>query len=288
MNPINWWHREQGGKIAEERPAPPGADDAYPKISTVPAKPEMPDKEALKKLTDSLIADRTNAQHVAQSAPLADPSSPAASPNLFGVGTAPPPAPVIAPPAAAAAGGASPSVPAPNGAASASMPAVNAPAAPPSPAPRKAVQSAPLESPAATAPAAESAPQPPLPEAPPARPVVAGSPPPAAPVTAAPMPAVSSGPAATIVFVESSSDLSAPAAEEVKAFAAKRGTATIGVTGYGDAISSDPDAQSAALNLGLARAHSIMEALKADGVPGASIRVSAEASGHGAALRLIP
>ncbi len=102
------------------------------------------------------------------------------------------------------------------------------------------------------------------------------------------MPLASTGPAATIVFVASSSDLSAPAAQEVKAFAAKRGTATIGVTGYGDAISSDPEAQSAALNLGLARAQSIVEALKADGVPGASIRVSAEASGNGAALRLIP
>ena len=309
MNPINWWHREQGGKIAEERPAAPGADEPYPKISTVPAKPEVPDKEALKKLTDSLIADRTNAQHAAQSAPLADPSSPTASPNLFGVGTAPPPGPATAP--AATGAGASPPAPsgaangaasgaangaasgAPSGAASASMPAVTAPpsppsSAPPSPAPRKAVQSTPLETPVTAPPPAEAAPQPPLPESPPARPVVAGSPPPAAPVTAAPMPLASTGPAATIVFVTSSSDLSAPAAEEVKAFAAKRGTATIGVTGYGDAISSDPDAQSAALNLGLARAQSIMEALKADGVPGASIRVSAEASGNGAALRLIP
>ena len=295
MNPINWWHREQGGKIAEERPAAPGADEPYPKISTVPAKPEVPDKEALKKLTDSLIADRTNAQHAAQSAPLADPSSPTASPNLFGVGTAPPPGPATAPAATGAGAGASPPAPsgAASGAASASMPAVTAPpsppsSAPPSPAPRKAVQSTPLETPVTAPPPAEAAPQPPLPEAPPARPVVAGSPPPAAPVTAAPMPLASTGPAATIVFVTSSSDLSAPAAEEVKAFAAKRGTATIGVTGYGDAISSDPDAQSAALNLGLARAQSIMEALKADGVPGASIRVSAEASGNGAALRLIP
>jgi hypothetical protein len=96
MNPVNWWHKEQGGKIAEERPAPPGADDPYPSLSSVPAKPEPPDPAALKKLTDALVADRGNAQYAAQSAPLADPSSPAASPGLFGVGTAPPPAPAPA------------------------------------------------------------------------------------------------------------------------------------------------------------------------------------------------
>ncbi len=291
MNPIDWWHRQEGGKIAEERPAPPGADDPFPKIATVPAKPEAPDQDALKKLTDSLIADRTNAQHAAQEAPLADPSSPSASPNLFGVGTAPPPAPVIASPAAPA--GAAAPTPAASGAASASIPAVTAPpappsAAPPSAAPRKAVQSAPLQAPAAAAPAAEPTPQPALPAAPPARPGAAGPAP--APVAAAapvPMPTASSGPAATIVFLEATSALSAPAADEVKAFAAKRGSATISVIGFGDAPSSDPDAQSAGLTLGLARAQSIVDALKKAGVPGTAIRVSAEASGHGAALRLV-
>lgn len=101
------------------------------------------------------------------------------------------------------------------------------------------------------------------------------------------MPEASSGPSATIVFTPEASNLSVPATAEVKAFAAKRGTATISVTGYGDSTSSDPDAQAAALNLGLARAQSIVDALKADGVPGTAIRVSAEAAGHGAALRLV-
>ncbi|MDQ2764521.1 MAG: hypothetical protein M3Y22_13905, partial [Pseudomonadota bacterium] len=80
VNPVNWWHRQEGGKIAQDRPAPPGADQPYPNIASVPAKPAPPDAAALKKLTDSLIADRTNAQHAAEAAPLADPSSPAASP----------------------------------------------------------------------------------------------------------------------------------------------------------------------------------------------------------------
>jgi outer membrane protein OmpA-like peptidoglycan-associated protein len=101
------------------------------------------------------------------------------------------------------------------------------------------------------------------------------------------MPAPPGGQTATIVFLEGASNLSAPAADEVKAFAAKRGTGTIAITGYGDSASSDPDAQSAALNLGLSRAQSIVEALKADGVPGVAIRVSAEASGRGASLHLL-
>ena len=32
MNPVNWWHRQEGGKIAEQRPPPPGADQPYPNI----------------------------------------------------------------------------------------------------------------------------------------------------------------------------------------------------------------------------------------------------------------
>jgi outer membrane protein OmpA-like peptidoglycan-associated protein len=299
MNPVNWWHRQEGGKIAEQRPAPPGADQPYPNIATVPPKPDAPDADALRKLTDSLVADRTNAQHAAQSAPLADPSSPTASPSLFGVGTAPPPPPpTVKSPTASASPGASsgPSV------ASASMPAVTAPpapAAPPSAAPRRPVQSAPLEAPTQTPAATDSASavtasppapdlaQPALPSGPPVRANAAGAPPGAPPAMPPPMPAPSSGPSATIVFLERASNLSPPAADEVKAFAAKRGTGTISVTGYGDSASSDPDAQSAALNLGLTRAQSIVNALKAAGVPGTAIRVSAEASGRGASLNLL-
>jgi outer membrane protein OmpA-like peptidoglycan-associated protein len=290
MNPVNWWHRQEGGKIAEDRPPPPGADKPYPNISTVPAKPAPPDAEAMKNLTDSLVADRTNAQHEAQAAPLADPSSPTASPNLFGVGTAPPPPPPGATPPAASTSAGTPI-------ASASMPAVSAPVTPPSAAPRKPVQSTPLAPlPAATAPpaatAAPAASTPPaglppaMPAAPPPRPAIAG-PAPAAQVVPTPMPRPAAGTSATIVFPERASNLSQPAADEVKAFAAKRGKATISVIGYGDSASSDPDAQSAAVNLGLSRAQSIMDVLKTAGVPGTAIRVSAEASGRGASLQLL-
>lgn len=312
VNPANWWHRQEGGKIADDRPAPPGADAPYPNMASVPAKPAMPDAEALKKLTDSLIADRTNAQHAAQSVPLADPSSPSASPALFGVGTAPPPPPVSAA-AAPAPGATGTSV------ASASMPAANAPAAAPAPAPRKAVQSAPLDAPAPAAPPpvaaaapsqpaapaapaipaaplapsavaatpAATPPQPALPAEPPPRPGIAG-PPVATPIVISPVPAtVATGPSATIVFVDGATTLAPPAAGEVKAFAATRGNGVIVVTGYGDAVSSDPAAQTAALSIGLARANAVADALKADGVPAANVRVNAEASGRGASLRLL-
>ena len=296
MNPVNWWHRQQGGKIAEQRPPPPGADQPFPNMATVPAKPETPDAEALKKLTASLVADRTNAQHAAQSAPLADPSSPTASPSLFGVGSAPPPPPPSATPPTTGSGPPGTQV------ASASMPAVTAPPAPAT-APRKAVETAPLEAPAASTPAASTpaattpaattptataaaGPQPALPAAPPERPAAAG-PPPVLPVAPPPMPEPSTGQSATIVFLEGASGLSQPATDEIKAFAAKRGNGTIAVTGYGDSPSSDPEAQSAALTLGLSRAQSIFDALKQDGVPSNAIRVSAEASGRGALLHLM-
>ena len=73
------------------------------------------------------------------------------------------------------------------------------------------------------------------------------------------MPVPAGNTSATIVFVERSTTLSQPAADEVKAFAAKRGKGTISVIGYGDSTSSDPEAQSAALNLGLSRAQSIVD-----------------------------
>jgi hypothetical protein len=46
MNPVSWWHDLQGGKIAEERPPPPGADQPYPNLASVPPKPEAPARRA--------------------------------------------------------------------------------------------------------------------------------------------------------------------------------------------------------------------------------------------------
>ena len=55
----------------------------------------------------------------------------------------------------------------------------------------------------------------------------------------------------------------------------------IAVTGYGDAASNDPDAQSAALTLGLSRAQAMAAALTAAGVPASAVQVDAAAIGRG-------
>jgi outer membrane protein OmpA-like peptidoglycan-associated protein len=339
MNPVSWWHDLQGGKIAEERPPPPGADQPYPNLSTVPPKPAEPDRAALANIAKGLIADRTNTQRANEAAPIADPSLPSASPALFGKGTVPPPPP-----------------PGPPGTetASASLPAADAPAAPPSrasslpapptpspaatatapaKAPVAAVQSAALPPPAADAtstaraaappaiatpapataaaapatnaplappgasaqPAAAAAPAPPLPTTPPPPPNLASSAPAAAapPVaTAAPEqsaapPAANAANTVNVTFVGGSAELPPTAASTLKALASRRGSGIIAVTGYGDASSNDPDAQTAALTLGLSRAQAMAAALTSAGVPRSAVQVDAEAIGRGGAARLV-
>jgi outer membrane protein OmpA-like peptidoglycan-associated protein len=313
MNPVSWWHDLEGGKIAEERPPPPGADQPYPNLASVPPKPAAPDRAALANIASALVADRTNAQHVAAAAPIADPSSPSASPELFGKGTVPPPAP-----------------PPPPGSqqASATMPAVEAPpapAAPPAqasqpasrsetpPPPAKApvgdVQSTPIAPPGATAqPTAQAAAPPSLPAAPPPppnlpgtppAPAITAAPPPPATAPAAPAPAQvaaatpSSAPAGkpantvSVTFVNGSAELPSFAADTLKQLAGRRGNGVIAVTGYGDATSDDPDAQSAALALGLSRAKAMATALTKAGVPASAVQVDAEAVGRGGTARLV-
>jgi outer membrane protein OmpA-like peptidoglycan-associated protein len=331
MNPVSWWHDLQGGAIAEQRPPPPGADQPYPNLASVPAKPAEPDRAALTNIANALIADRTNAQHLAAAAPLPDPSSPSASPELFGRGTAAPPGP------------AAPATAAPAKTASATMPAAEPPPLPqpkasastePPPAPAKApiaaVQSTPLAPPtapqstaeatplappgAAAQPTPEPAPPPPLPTAPPPPPNLPGvsatgpapaqpppapeattpaPPPTAAPTTVAsatPAPAPAPSPSAdsvSVTFVTGSSELPSFGATSLKQLAGRRGNGMIAVTGYGDAASDDPDAQSAALALGLSRAQAMAAALTSAGVPASAVEVGAQAIGRGGTARLV-
>jgi outer membrane protein OmpA-like peptidoglycan-associated protein len=358
MNPVTWWHDLQGGKIAEQRPPPPGADQPYPNLATVPPKPAEPDRAALANIANGLIADRTNTQRADAAAPIADPSSPSASPALFGKGTVPPPPPPPPPGTTTA---------------SASLPAADAPPAPPSPAPSPpspstaspapaaapakapvgAVQTAELPPPAAPGgpaagpvsakpepnapeapgaaaqpgvaaalappaanapltppgasaqPTPEAAPAPPLPTTPPPPPNLpaaggapatpaglppAAAPPPGAPATTAaatPAPPPNSANSVNLTFVDGSADLPPTAASTLKALAARRGGGIIAITGYGDAVSNDPDAQSAALKLGLSRAQAMAAALTSAGVPGSAVQVDAEAIGRGGAARLV-
>ena len=150
---------------------------------------------------------------------------------------------------------------------------------------------APLAPPgAAVTPPVASAPPPAIPTTPPAPPKLSGPGTPAVTVASAspPLaPAPQASNAITLEFVAGSATLPPGASDVLKGIAAQRGKAAIAVTGYGDATSSDPDAQSAALSLGLSRAQAVANVLTADGVPPGVVRVGAEAGGRGASVRLV-
>ncbi len=98
---------------------------------------------------------------------------------------------------------------------------------------------------------------------------------------------VSSGNTIAVVFAYGASDLPPSAAAPLKALAGRRGNGLITVTGYGDAPDPSPDAQAAALRLGLARAQTIANTLIAAGVPASAVQIDAEAMGRGGTARLV-
>lgn len=81
--------------------------------------------------------------------------------------------------------------------------------------------------------------------------------------------------------------LSPAALGSVKEAATLAAGKPVAVTGYGEAMSPDPTTQSNALALGLARAEAVAAALATNGIPRSSIRITAEAGGRGAAIRLL-
>ena len=307
LNPVSWWHGLQGGAIAEQRPAPPGSNDPYPNLASVPDRPTPTDPKFRQQIADSLIADRSNARHEAGAAQLADPSNPSASPALFGSRSVAPPGPApVAPPVTtgqtAARDVGTPPPPARTEPASRAAPA--APEGPPrvSPAPRGTVAAAPLEPPATTpgAPAVPTAPPAPanLPGAvasapvPSASPLVATQAAPPAPSAAAGIPATAASTSATrpsvgVPFSLGSATVPRASLVALRQLATRRGAANIAVTGYGEAAASDPSAQQAGISLALARAQAVASILTAAGVPATAIRVDAEAAGRGAAARLV-
>ena len=201
-SPANFFHQREGGEIAKPQQPTPGANQPYPNLASVPPAPTLPNQAELSAITNGLIADRAHAQYLAEGAPLPDPSSPQASPGLFGVGTASPPAPPsLAPPPAGAATASLPAATAPPpppsaGTATASLPAATAPppapVRPPARAPVGAVQSTPL--PAVSPPAPAAATPGPVPQS-------AGAPPASTnvPARAPAQAAVQSAPLSTVV-----------------------------------------------------------------------------------------
>lgn len=259
INPVSWYHDIEGGPIAAKRQAVPGQSAPYPNLASVPQPPQFLPAPQRTSISAALLADRAHANQAAVLEPLPQgPSNGSASqpPN-------PAPGTAASPPSAAGAE----DVP------SAKLPAAAAP--PSAPAPPEPVPPATLAAAAAALPTVPAAPPPPpsfaalpLPSAPPA---------PSGPATAESL--------TRLVFAHGSAQLSAAERARLSTIAADRRGADIAVIGYGDAATSDPAAQSAALRLGLARAAAVAAALAADGVPDSALRLGAEASGSGAALR---
>jgi len=309
INPVAWWHSLEGGPVAEQRPPPPGADDPFPNLGTIPPRPAPSDPKLRQQIANALIADRGNAQHEAAGVQLVDPSNPDAAPGLFGRGSVRPPAP-------APVGG-------PSARLSATDAAEPAPRSPPpmatdrpigiARAPVGGVQSSDLAPPAdageESRPALPSAPPPPanLPGAPASAPLPPERPAstiPSTTVSDTPAPAVAAAAATTtsaaaatgpaepgravgVPFATGSAIVPRPSLAALRQLAARRGKGSVAITGFGEAADNDPATQSAALALALARAEAVAGALTAAGVPASVIKVDAEAAGRGAAARLV-
>ena len=98
---------------------------------------------------------------------------------------------------------------------------------------------------------------------------------------------LSAGNTVAVVFAAGASELPPAARGPLSALAGRRGNGLIAVTGYGDATNTSPDAQAAALKLGLSRAQTIASALVAAGVPSTAVQIDAQAIGRGGTARLV-
>ncbi|WP_428377195.1 hypothetical protein [Lichenicoccus sp.] len=292
--PVNWWHQLQGGEIAKQRPPPPGVNDPYPHVGTVPAKAPVFASAALREtVTASLLRQRNLTTRVDANDPLPPPVLPAH-------------------PAKPAAG--APPAPAAPGSSSATLDAAQA--APAATAGGKAPASAAANAPGAAAAAADTDPEIAMPavDVPAAAadagsgtvtlPAIPGGPPasprlPGLQVEEAAARASASAPAmlpdyqvapptgTQIAFVGNTDVVQSGETGLVHAIAVRRGAGTVMVHGYGDAASSEPDAQADALSLATLRGRAVADMLRAQGVPARAIRLQADAFGRGASLTLV-
>jgi outer membrane protein OmpA-like peptidoglycan-associated protein len=277
ISPVAWWHQLQGGVIASQRPPPPGVTDPYPNLASVPPRPPPPNAGEQTAIAAGLDVDRVTAEQAAAQDPLPQPHAATA-----------PAAPATPPPPA---GNATAQV----AAAEAPPPPAATPAAPrpAAPATQPAARAAEATAPAAAGPPTPGVmgPLPVMPAAPPPPPVLTGLaiplPPPAAPPASPNLAGVKPTETVIVPFPLGSAELPAQAAASLKALATRRHGAPVAVVARGEAASSAPDAQAAALALGLKRAQVMAAALTAAGVPSAAVRIDAQALGRGGEVRLI-
>lgn len=256
--PVQWWNQLQGGRIAEQRPPPPGASDPYPNLAQVPARPAPTDPEARRALQARLAGQRDSTARDAANDPLP-----------------------VAGAVATAAAAPRPEPPADPGASMATLDAAEAPPAPAAAPPQRTVpakQTVPAL-PEVRPATAESGPLPELPAEPPPAPRLPGVAP-AAPVPRAP-------PGVAVAFPRGSAELPPDAEASLRALAGRRGNAAVLVSASGDASAAALGSQEAALPLALRRTQALADALVAAGVPSGAIRLSASALGRGASARLV-
>lgn len=258
-DPVTWWHDLSGGKIAEQRPPPPRADQPYPHLSQVPPRPATEDPATRGRIAASLTVERADAQYGQVVDPL--PPQPARPPE----------------PAAAETAGAT-------------MPAAETPQATARPASR-----APTRAPAAGTVLDPTAPLPlDIPAGPPKpadlsgvpRVTAAAPPPKAPPVVAAATPRAPRDPV-TVAFAADSAVLPPEAPGALRALATARSGDDIVITGFGGAADVGAGIQAQTLGLAFARARAMAASLAAAGVPVQAMRITAVAEGQGGVVRLV-
>ena len=263
--PVAWWHQIEGGRIAQDRPPPPDATAPWPRIGSVPARPDPGSAAYRDALASRLSAERDVAERNAASAPLVAPTLPPA-----------------------------PRPQAPNATDTTSSASLDTPEDKPAPPPARVqtrAQTEPQATPAVSAgtpvalrPSADAAPDLAGPPAPPAFLGVAAVPPPTAVAFSAP-----SAPAGTdVLFAPGAADFLLSQMPTLKAMVARRGRGHIAVIGLGEAKADTTQGQAVALKLALSRAASVADHLHAMGVPRDHLRLSAYAFGRGARLALLP
>lgn len=280
-SPVDWWHNLQGGRIAQDRPPPPGASDPYPNLASVPPRPTPTDAATRHALTEQLRAERDRTDRAATR----DPIVPAGAPAAVAAAKAASAPPAAAVPAGSRPNGPASASPAPSSPAPAAAPAdepskavLEAASAPPSPAVRKGALPTP-----AGAPLPASGPLPELPAGAPPIPQLPGLPATTfAPATPKPLPE------AVVAFAQGSAALPDSADPALRTLAGLRAGGGLVVQAGGDADNAGPDRQAAAVPLGLARARAIQAALVADGVPATAIRIEAAGLGRTGVARLLP
>ena len=279
-DPVAWWHSLEGGAISERRPDPPGANDPYPNLASVPVRPTPTPAARRVALTAQLVAERDGVRRDVARDPLpvvpaaapapkkpADPASVPPPMATIDAATAPPPPPT--PPLS------TPSPPTPP----LLTPALPTPAAAPTLLPDRVPAPPRKQSGRAPQP---SGPMPDLPADPPSAPVLPGIPAATfAPATRRPLPSV------TIAFARDADQLPPTAAAILQGLADRRGGGPVLVYAGGDASSAAPAVQGSALALALRRAGAISRALAAAGVPPAQTRTEATALGRDSGARLV-